>query len=118
MCFFKESGRAGRDGRFAYCKLFWSQQDVKLWINTLKRSRAEKNNKTEEYPAKLGINDELHDAVLEKQIQALNDVENYAKSKTTCRRTLLLAYLGQKYDSKHCSKNLISICDNCLKNIV
>lgn len=109
MIYLKESGRAGRNHQYSLCKLFWTPQDSNLWIETLTEARNKKASSSD--------CSESDDKLLEKQIAALNSMEQYAKQIKECRRKFMLNYFGQDYDPINCIYNITSVCDNCLRNL-
>ena len=51
------------------------------------------------------------------QKESLQKMVAFAENRTDCRREMQLNYFGEIYDSKLCSKNLASACDNCLGEV-
>ena len=47
--------------------------------------------------------------VLSKETNHLNDIVNYAENYVSCRRQILLAFLGEKFKPENCK----NFCDNC-----
>jgi superfamily II DNA helicase RecQ len=105
-----ESGRAGRDGKRAVCKLLWSESDLNIWRSTVKNSLLEKGKNKHKNSS---INETLHETVFQRQLKDLDEVERYCKT-TECRRQFLLRYFGQDYDASACKRNTSTICDNCM----
>ncbi|SCU83193.1 LAMI_0C02344g1_1 [Lachancea mirantina] len=89
--YYQETGRAGRDGNFSYCTMFYTFRDVRT-IQTLiqKDQNLDKENK-------------------EKHLIKLQQVMQYCENKTDCRRKLVLSYFNEDFNSRLCQKN----CDNC-----
>lgn len=92
--YYQETGRAGRDGKWSDCILFWSMED---------------SRKLE------AMIDESPDASAEQkrlQIKSLYQVRTFCESLTECRRTNILKYFGEKFDPKLCHAS----CDNCQRS--
>lgn len=85
--YYQEIGRAGRDGSRAECLLLFSWADM----DTIK------------YFIDRGASSER-----KGRLQRLNVLVDWATS-NECRRKGILAYFGERYESKSCG-----MCDNCL----
>ena len=87
--YYQETGRAGRDGLKSDCILFFSYADKFKIEHFIQQKEDEK----------------------EKQIayKQLRELINYCEG-NVCRRRLLLAYFGEKFDEPNCGN-----CDVCLE---
>jgi len=87
--YYQETGRAGRDGGESDCILFFSHGDkrkIEYFIE-------QKEDETEKRIA----------------YRKLHDMVNFCEGRT-CRRKILLNYLGEAYHETNCGN-----CDNCIK---
>lgn len=87
--YYQETGRAGRDGLKSDCILFFSYSD-KFKIEHFINQKEDENEK-------------------QTATRQLRELTNYCES-NVCRRKLLLAYFGEKFDDPGCGA-----CDVCLE---
>ena len=89
--------------------LFWSNNDVAQWENSIKEPKPNAASK-EDWQR------ELDDMQRKQELADLGYMKEYAAS-TNCRRYVMMKYFGQNYDPLVCQQNIISICDNCLRQL-
>ena len=88
--YYQETGRAGRDGKFSRCIMFYTYRDkakLERLIDSGDGNARQKQNLK----------------------QSLQKVVAYCENKSDCRRKQVLAYFGENFEAVDCKER----CDNC-----
>lgn len=90
----QEAGRAGRDGNPARCILMYNFGDYKKSRTMLEKSAQELRSSRQQ---------------LECNLESLRSMLSYCEDEVACRRVMLLAHFGERFDPGLCR----GTCDNC-----
>ncbi|KAL4588461.1 hypothetical protein LXL04_001352 [Taraxacum kok-saghyz] len=101
----QECGRAGRDGHYSSCVLYYSYSDYIRVKHMISHGSVEQSS----YASRSTTS--ISGRVMETNTENLLRMVSYCENDVDCRRFLQLVHFGEKFDSFSCKKT----CDNCLK---
>lgn len=92
--YYQETGRAGRDGKFSKCIMFYTYGDKQKLERLIDKGEGTYESK-------------------KNQKGLLQKVIAYCENKSDCRRKQVLAYFGEVFDEVDCKQR----CDNCTSGL-